>query len=153
MSAPSSTTDAAGPPAAPTTYMRIGMTMDEALAPPILPISLDPTERAVARRLFTLLSLPDGQRLATRGTIALRGFVIVSGRAVAERPRSRSVVLSAGSTVGLASLRSSRPQRATVHAVSDMQLLAIGRGDAFRLDLLLPRLAVALDTHATDTYI
>ncbi|MEO2106103.1 MAG: hypothetical protein ABGZ36_10750 [Actinomycetota bacterium] len=129
----------------PSTCLRIGLTLDEALAPPVLPIPLDPAEVDVARRMFTIVSVTDGDRLAVPGPPSPRAFVIVSGRAVASRPGHRDLVISRGTTIGLRCMRQRRIQLRTVHALTDMQLLLIRCSAADQLDAALPRLATALD--------
>jgi len=77
--------------------------------------------------------LPAGSVLTREGATGGIAFIVASGRAEVERKGRRLAVLGPGDVVGELSLIDGRPRSATVHALTDLEVLEIDSRDLTRL--------------------
>lgn len=113
-----------------------------------LGMTLSNHELASLSQLSTLVTLPEGKRFATEGSIGQEAVVIVEGLASVMRAGEQVAIAGKGDVLGELSLMFNTPRNATLVTETDVTLAVLNRVEFQSLLNLCPRLKQLIEDEA-----
>lgn len=110
--------------------------------------TLSEHELKALSQFSTLVELPEGQRLATEGTVGQEAVVIVEGLASVMRNHEQIAIASKGDFLGEMSLLFNTPRNATLVAETPVVLAVLSRREFHSLMDACPRLEQLVEKEA-----
>ena len=111
-------------------------------------MTLSNHELASLSQLSTLVTLPEGKRFATEGSIGQEAVVIVEGLASVMRAGEQVAIAGKGDVLGELSLMFNTPRNATLVTETDVTLAVLNRVEFQSLLNLCPRLKQLIEDEA-----